>query len=638
MENPFEKRAHEHLRDLEAFLSIVSPEPVSHYLAKYGREERLYDRLVVLLGSPGSGKTTIAKLFEFEALVTLGSRADSPAYRELARVMTQCGALQKTRPAIIGCRLPMESEYRDCWEFEYPERLRFGLMTGLIQARAVLAWARGLRAAGHDLLDVLVQPQPAAEDSLDTIGGATVAAIREKAVVVERAIYKIVNALVPPNVEDLDEDAVCAYSPFDLIRSFAIPGIGELQPLVMLDDAHVLRGGQYERLKRWLIRRELRVGRWMLTRLDALDTLAILESVEQTDRVVDLPGITAARDMITVPLQATPTLGRITERWRRRTDFQKMARDMSGRYLSRMPLLRQEGVDSFASILDESQPRLTPGKVSKIGERLASDVRRNAVPEEVLSALRDSVVRFFKSARRGYPEEILLASQLILLHRWVKRGAQRELFAEQPNQQESFPRMKPEVLRAAEIQLLHSDNRPYFYGFNTLANASSDNVEQFLRLSAALVEQAATRIVRGRSARLTPLQQDLLLREKARQVMGDWNFPRHREVRRLLDGVAKRLVDRTLENNAPLDAGANAFGVPQEEVDEEISKFRMLAEVLRYGYAYNAFALVRNYSCKNRLWLLIEFGGIPCLHYGLTLRRGGFVEGSLDELVSVIGE
>ena len=61
MSNPFEKRATEYLRDDEAFLPVVTPEPLVTFFRKPAREGRLYDRLAMIIGTPGSGKTTLAR-------------------------------------------------------------------------------------------------------------------------------------------------------------------------------------------------------------------------------------------------------------------------------------------------------------------------------------------------------------------------------------------------------------------------------------------------------------------------------------------------------------------------------------------------------------------------------------------------
>ena len=45
MDNPFERRATEQVRNEEAFLALISPDPISTYLGKYGATGQLYDRL-----------------------------------------------------------------------------------------------------------------------------------------------------------------------------------------------------------------------------------------------------------------------------------------------------------------------------------------------------------------------------------------------------------------------------------------------------------------------------------------------------------------------------------------------------------------------------------------------------------------
>ena len=55
MENPFLKRATEYIRDEEAFLAMITPEPVKYFLSESGKRGLLYDRLVFVRGTPGSG-------------------------------------------------------------------------------------------------------------------------------------------------------------------------------------------------------------------------------------------------------------------------------------------------------------------------------------------------------------------------------------------------------------------------------------------------------------------------------------------------------------------------------------------------------------------------------------------------------
>src|SRR5262249_20347898 len=203
MHNPFLKRASEFLRDEEAFLAVVSPEPVTFFLRKPGQAGTLYDRLVLLRGTPGSGKTTLARLFEYATLAALLRNSGATSYQGLAGALAECGAIDGERPAILGCCLPMETDYRDFWEFPYPHCLRSALRATVVQARAVLAWFRRLAATGVGAERVRVVPRPEAGTLIDTIGGEAGADVLEKARRVEAAVYQVVGALVPPRVENL---------------------------------------------------------------------------------------------------------------------------------------------------------------------------------------------------------------------------------------------------------------------------------------------------------------------------------------------------------------------------------------------------------------------------------------------------
>ncbi|MGE0023504.1 MAG: hypothetical protein AB7S70_07730 [Hyphomicrobium sp.] len=160
MSNPFLRRATEYIRDDSAFLAIVSPEPLSTFLAKHPKKDAVFDMPVRVIGTPGSGKTMMATLVEFRLVETILRDQSSQNNRALAAVLTSAGFSDGEVPLVAAVRIPMESEYRDYWELPFEESIRTKLVLSLIQARAVLSLVRNLTAnQRRDVDDITFIPR-----------------------------------------------------------------------------------------------------------------------------------------------------------------------------------------------------------------------------------------------------------------------------------------------------------------------------------------------------------------------------------------------------------------------------------------------------------------------------------------------
>lgn len=628
MANPFEKRATEYLRDDEAFLDIVTPEPLATFFMEHAKSERLYDRLVIVIGTPGSGKTTLARLFQFTTLHTLLRNPNMSNYSPLVDALTACEAIDDDSPNFVGGRLPLEAEYRDFWEFSYPDEIKTGLMIGLLQARMVLDWIRSIEASGVPIDQVEIVPRVGAEAALTAIGGKAGRGVRDRARAVEHAIYNISAALMPPRIENIDRDAISAYQPFDVIEAFRVPyggSILQLRPLAIFDDAHRLHPEQFREVRRWITRREIKVSRWILTRLDALNPDEVLLDTE----------VKPSREITAIRMQDDGSRSSRGREFRRR-EFRKMAKDMAGRYLSQMGVFNRRRLHNFSSLLSTVEPSLSASKTRQIGKRIDILQLRYGISANHRENLEKKVNNYLASSGKN-SDDLRLQILSILFERYAKRRYPSMLDDDSDSVQLTRPlTVKAGVADGARIHLLHDHKRPYFFGIDALCDASNENAEQFLQLASRLVSQSETQLVRRKGAIIESKRQHDLLQERAAEMVKEWNFPQCDAVRRLADGMAQRCLEKSLEKNASLGGGATAFGIPQEEYCTIPRKHSDLARVLQFGVAYNAFVLVPNHRTKNRLWCLIELGGVLLLRHGLTLRRGGFLPRRVGDLTRLL--
>lgn len=634
MTNPFKKRATEFFVDDESFLAAVTPSPIDVFLSE--DRDRLYDRLVVISGTPGSGKTTLARMFQYRTVRILLNHVDMAAYRDVAAALAECGMLRDGEPATLTCRIPLGGEYRDFWEFPYAEDVRTGLLESMLQARTCLAWVQNLRAAGHSSEQVTIVARSDAEAAATSVGIESLDSFYDKARAVELAIYRISAALVPPTLEQLPAIATAPYRPFDVIERFVVElstGISELRPLVIFDDVHELHSAQFDRLKSWLVRRELRVGRWVMTRLDALSPEQVLQGAPSRTSE-DLMRVQTKRDITEIRFQSNQ------KRSATRKSFQKMARDMSNRYISMMPVFDRRGITTLESILGSNPPRLSNRRMAELRDRVLRDRTRLGIGEEQHKEIERLVSGYVKGATdRDLGDDVKLAMERILLHRFANRMPTGDLFADNENVEPSKPlKCDSGIAHGAQVQLMHQFDRPYYYGMNTLCDSGSNNAELFLQIAERLVAQAETKIVRNRPPSLSPLEQHRLLRERSTEIIDSWSFPECDNIRALISFIATGCVKETCKPNAPLGAGANAYGILQYEFDELPRNDVRLSRILQFGVAYNAINLVPNHKTKNKLWCLIELGGAPILHYGLPFYRGGFIEGTARKLAESTAE
>ena len=633
MTNPFLRRATEYIRDSSAFISIVSPEPLINFMARHAKKGTLLDLPVRVIGTPGSGKTMMATLVEFRLVEAILRDQNSEANKALASALAQCGFVDaQGLPTAAAVRLPMESEYRDFWELPYDETIRTRLVLSLVQARAVLGLFRNLtsdrRRKASAVRFILKED---AEAQLERIGGHTSEGIRARAKEVESAIYSIGASLLPPGLEAIPATAQDPYQPFEVIREIEIEWRDgqtvRLKPLIILDDVHELHPKQFEGLFRMLTRREMKIGRWMMMRLDTLSPTAAFRSPEDA-----LPGLQKDRDYIDILLQSQGSRGE------ERRQFRKMASDMANRYLPLVRPLRDRHYTQFAPLLVEEAPRLSNGKLEELRQLVDREQRKLQISPQRREKIVELVARYVRGAKSSdTTEDVRLGMERILLHRYIKRleGRSPTLFEMGDPEPKTPLKADSDIAHGARIHLHHKFGRPLHYGLEDLCDASNENAELFLQLAGALVGHMETRAIRNLDPALSPQHQQSGLSEKAEEIIENWSFPFSRRVRSFVDWAAAECVAVSEAPNAHLGAGANAIGIPEDDMPAFLEGDSELLLVLKFAIAYGAIVAVRNYGQGGMLWCLLEMSGPVCLKHGLTFKRGGFIESNVEKLLAV---
>ncbi|MAR92587.1 MAG: hypothetical protein CML06_17155 [Pseudomonadales bacterium] len=632
MDNPFKKRATEYLSEASTLLPLLSPAPLAEFFRVDG--SALLEKLTIVVGTPGCGKTTIARILEFDTLDAL-ARNPKDTNKELVIALAKIGLLSDLVPTILAYRLPMSTNFRAIWELPYSEDLRATLLRSFVQAKAVLGWFRQLEKAeiSENEVDVVFSDESDAAKS--HMSGYSAKEFRTYARYIESAIFRAATSLIAPNENELATDFINQkFDAFEDIIGFRISGDNNrygingamLKPMVVIDDAHELHPTQYILLREWLKNRNIRVSRWMMCRPDIVSPEDYRNVLTTDISANDVKfGTSSGRDYFIKLVQLSTS---------RKNEFRKIAADISQRYLPRIPDFSRRSSSNLRQLLETKSHLLPKRDVTRLKNAIQSMANNGHVSERFVEELRTRLPV-------ELPEDETLAALRILLTRELNRTPQLSLIDE-PEELDApvteHKSARTSLIEGARIQLLHEFNRPYYFGLDKLADASNANIEQFINLSGVLIDEMLAKLVRGKKPELDAKTQNDALVKQAKQMIDEWDFPYHSSVKDLVNFIASRCISKTMEPNAPLDDGANAIGIPQEEFNAVLERSERLTRILHYAFAYKAIIFVPHYKCKNREWCLLELGGVPCLANGLTLGRGGFIEDTLSGLQAAVKE
>ena len=256
-------------------------------LNQFNRDELVVPKLLVVRGSPGSGKSSLLRLLETETLLTLHQRRSQPACQPLVERLQELEILGEDGPRIVGIYLQCDSGLRDVanlgTEGEAP-----GLFNSLLDIRILSSFLRALtklaKAQHQDSYgDIVFDPLPADVAPPRVFAERkTVAELSSLCSQIEGDFGALLNSFPEdPRPTTIQPHLSVQALSYLALQRVKVPFLQNILPVIMLDDVQELYPEQRKQLQKEFVRRSA-IPRWcaMRTQVTPLESLLSLEGAE----------------------------------------------------------------------------------------------------------------------------------------------------------------------------------------------------------------------------------------------------------------------------------------------------------------------------------------------------------------------
>ena len=594
--------------------------------------KQAWDRLVLLRSSPGTGKTSLMRLFTPEHLEWVRSRLSSA--EPLRKALLEIGAIEESRARKLGVLIELDRDYRSLMDLPLSTSVGRKLFLRLLDVRVLVGILRGaLVLTGRSFpLDVGELRFRAGigskcEAVLETLGGPTGDGILEYARVTERAILRLLDALVASDVDDVPSGHNELYSLTLLSGSTISVAKDDIcaQPLLMFDDGHRLDRTQRDALLDELRRRTPVVGRWYSERYEALSDQELLAGAGQEGRDVEL-----------VDLDSMAREGSSEDRRFTRGRYERLLRDIAMRRAEHQLTLYAHEDQEFLQLLSEDHDEA----FSDVAEKALSILEKRVLD---LGARNKRYSTWVEQARRsrGFEAAVKWRELEVLIHRDQDR--QLDLFESVLPLEELAARSSPAIREACVLSVAEEFRLPYFKGSGIALALASYNAQQFLNICGNLFAEMLVDVSLGRPPMLSAKRQHRVLRDASEQY---WEsiprtVPRGRDVQALVGEIVEIARIENKKPRVPYPPGVTGTAMLMAErkqlLDPDYRRrtpgSERLFSALASAVANNVMSAQLDYSVKGSRYMVLYLNRLLCPRFGLPLGYGGFRERRLHVLL-----
>jgi hypothetical protein len=599
--------------DTGLFLHLYCPMLLDQLTA----DDFTISKLLVLRGSPGSGKSSFLRLFQTESLVTLYYKRIQPSDDLIAEALTELGVFTDDGIRYIGLYIQCDSNLRDLANADVG-KANLRLLNTLLDVRVTLAYLRGLRhlfdsgAMSADLDAVQWPALPAEETPPPLFAQArTVKDLEAQCMLMEAHFATLLNSF--PG--DPLPDGIVPHS-----RVFAFAYLAQVialeenrrwpKPIVLIDDLQELYDAQRQHLRAELLRRT-GIPRWV----------AVRKYVYELEELLPLEGTKDGRDLRELDLDQ-PKL----------SAFRRFLENVTERRLRSTDALQQFTTLDFRSKLTELPDTVPLQKARKGVDEILSRLAQLGALTQPLASISGEEI----SLTRLLDFEL----QLILAERKAARD-QPYIFEELAPPEPSNPKTE----QAARLFMCQRHGLPYYVGFDALGTVANGNVEQYLEVAGTYADKMIFRAELSRTTSLSPREQHDLLRTCATRYYEriEQEFPRGYTIRHFVENLARFCQAVTDRPTAPIAPGVTGFGLTREQLRDALALngaddgIKLFRETLASAVAGNVLSVKKTKQGQPGAHKLVFYlNRLLCVHFNLPLNYGGWQRLPVDVLIKMM--
>lgn len=591
------------------------------------RDDLFVPKLIVVRGSPGSGKSSLLRLFETETLLAVHARRSQPSDQDLVERLTELGILADSGPRALGIYIQCDSSLRDMANLA-PDQPVERLFNTLLDMRILGLFLRAVQRLTNTgcmklPVDCMLQPLPSGEAPPHLFAEPrSLQELMDSCSRIENDFGTLLNSFPGDPLPTSIQPHARVYSLAYLALQLQSPAFADLLPIVMLDDVQELYPDQRQHIRAEFMRRAS-VPRWLAVRTHVfgLEDLISVEGAEQGREYREIP-----LDEI---FQEKPSV------------FGKFAANVVHRRLQYTDSLQQVSIEDFKDLLRQPSETVSVGTAKKAVDGVAkrvSDIRRGTNFEQRVKSRGDSL----QSSVVPFSDLVQLEQEMIGFERQANKG-----------QLSLLPDLDvPEISngKTAEAAWLFASRRcrhPYYWGFDTLSNVASGNVEQLLSTSATFVDRMIYRAELDRDKAISANQQEDVFKRCADDYYRalEEKHRRGSAIRQFVDNLGLFFEEVTYRPYAPIAPGVNGFGLTRQQIEQaagpsvQTRDAQVFREVLTNAVAGNVLSVrVTKQGQAGAEKIVFYFNRILCVRFRLPLNYGGWQPLPTDLLVRMMKE